>query len=61
MKDGFSNLEILEIHQQIYRKTCHEDSDTVTETLNTEKTEPSNQMETPSKSKRNTQTQRNKH
>ena len=38
IKKGWSSdLEILEIHQQINRKTCQRDLNTVTETLNTEK------------------------
>ena len=39
----FSDLEILEIYQQIYRKTCQQTSNTVAETLNTVKPENSNQ------------------
>ena len=43
-KNGwFSNLEILEIHQQIYRQTHQQTLNTVTETLNTGKPETPNQ------------------
>ena len=42
-KGWFSHLEILEIHQQIYRETHQQTPNTVTETLNTGKTETLNQ------------------
>ena len=43
-KNGwFSDLEILEIHQQIYKQTRQQTPNTVTETLNTGKPETSYQ------------------
>ena len=44
-KRWFSDFGILEIHQQINWGTCQQDPNTVTETLNTEKLEPSNRIE----------------
>ena len=53
-KGWFSDLEILEIHQQMNRKSCQQDTNTIIETLNIEKQEPSNQIKTPSNRNRNT-------
>ena len=55
-KDWFYNLEIFEIHQKVNKETCQLDPNTISETLNREKTEPSDQLETP-----HTQIQRKKH
>ena len=52
-KVWFSNLEILEIHQQINRETFQQDSISVTETINTEKHDPSNRIEMQSNCNRN--------
>ena len=51
LKQGcFSELEAFEILQQINRETYQQDSNTVSETLNTDKLESSNQIETRSNS-----------
>ena len=44
-KGWFSDLEILEIYQQINREIYQQEHTTLTETLNTEKQEPSNWSE----------------
>ena len=45
-KNGwFSDLEILEIHQQIYKQTHQQTPITVTETINTGKPETPNQTQ----------------
>ena len=45
-KSWFSELEILEIHKQIYSETCQHTTTIVTETLNTEMPETSKQRQT---------------
>ena len=56
-KVWFSDLEILEIHQQIHRETYQQAPNRVTETLNTEKPETSSQRRTLSNRVRNTITE----
>ena len=52
-KGWFSDLEILEIHQQIDKESYQENNYTVIEALNTEKQEHSNRIETQNNSNRN--------
>ena len=55
MKGWFSDIEnILEIHQKVNRITCQQDPDTRIETVNSEKREHFNQIETQSISNRKT-------
>ena len=50
-KGWFSDLEILELHLQIYREIYQYTTNTIIETLNTEKPETSNQRPTLSNNK----------
>ena len=54
MKGWFSNLEILEIYEQINSETYQEDPKTRIETVNNEIREHSNQIESQSKRNRKT-------
>ena len=52
-KGWFTDLEILEIHQQLHKETNQHGTNTITETLNTEKSETPNQKQTQSFNNRN--------
>ena len=52
-KGWFSDLEILEIHQQVNREGSEQDSPNRIKTLNTEKQEPPNQIEAKNTEKQN--------
>ena len=52
-KSWFSDLEILEIYQEINREEYQQDTTTQTETLNTEKQETPNRIERQNNENRN--------